>query len=187
MSFLFVDFDTSFLLVTVSSVNRQLNNLIKTSACLYRCITAGNDEVVWNINLFEDILQKIKFYRNLQLGHISSREPCFILDNIFITSFAKYQPIQLQFIDISGLPLSTLSFLLYTPNLVTLIISECKYLQWYDLKVLRKLKKLVHEQCGFLTFNPSPVLNIFRALIVTHLDISGLGYTEKEICYHPFS
>ena len=151
---------------------------------LFTNITAENDEVVWTAESFSRIFSKVRYCQKLAVGHITTIEPSFSLDNIFVTSFAANKPKYLAHLDISGLPVSTLSFLLYTPGLECLIISECKCLIGSDLKVLRTLKKLNQLECAFLKIDSPPLITILRSLSkLTYLDVIGLPFTPDKIHY----
>lgn len=162
-------------------MNKHFQDIVQHTPSLWREIIAANDSTDWTPDLFLHVLKHIKQNKKFIIGHINTNVSSYLLDNYFISSVETHRPEYLHHLDISALGVSTLSFLLYTPNIKTLVISECKNIIACDLNILKTLKKLTWLECAFLKVDSAKLVRQFRYFKLTHLDVAGLPFTPQEI------
>lgn len=94
--------------------------------------------------------------------------------------FHLFQATNLRFLDLSGLAISSLAFLIHLRNLEVLILDCCPNIGDFDIVAINQCPKLLQLYIGFTKVTPGPLTAVLPGSLVT-LECSGVVFSELEL------
>jgi hypothetical protein len=166
------------LLTYVNRTCKRLNDLIKTKSSLWR-----HFEFDWELNVkYGDLCEILNHaasftYFLLPQGSVINC-PAPDIDFIFLTRFVPAR--HLYWICLTDVPISTLSFIKYIPNLQIVNLTGCYNLRDEDFLVLRDCKELDQIYVSFTDIKPKTLSEIITGKQVIVLDACGVEFDIHE-------
>lgn len=176
------------LLKIISRVCKKLNHIVQTSPSLWK-----NFEFEYYFELSHQDLkhllspQRIAVFRKFCIPEGISFLPSPKVDELF---FEFRGARRLQFLDLTGARLSSLSFVGHLSKLEVLILDSCQHIQDCDIEAIEDCKNLQQLYIGNTHISPAALIKILPSSLNT-LECSGIKFTVLEITEllnsHPLS
>ena len=166
------------LLTIVNRTCKKLNHLIKTRSFLWR-----NFDFDWDLHLKYDVICEILSHSARFVKLYLPRDnfincPAPDIDYLFLTRFLPAK--NLYLISMIDNPVSTLSFLKYTPNVQIVDFSGCHNLRDDDFLALLECKELDQIYVSFTDISPKTLCAIVKGKSVTVLDACAVEFDINE-------
>ena len=167
------------LLTRVNRTCTVFNELIKKSSILWERFEF--EDLTEPLNIKKDdlsfILKHSAAFRTFILPPSSVFCKSYEIDYLFSTLLHSKS---LYWLTLTDLPISTLCFITYTPNIEVLNLTGCTNLVDNDFLILQNATKLDQIYLSFTSVQPTTVCKIVKGKNLTVIDVCGVQFTISQ-------